>query len=47
MKYICLGYIEPGTFEGMTDNVTESTVGSSGVILANYERAGAVQIGMQ
>lgn len=20
MKYICLGYIEPGTFEGMTEN---------------------------
>ena len=28
-------------------NVTESTVGSSGVILANYERAGAVQTGSQ
>jgi hypothetical protein len=20
MKYICLGYIEPGTFEGMTED---------------------------
>lgn len=28
-------------------NVTESTVGSSGVILLNYERAGAVQTGTQ
>lgn len=28
-------------------NVTESTVGSSGVILLNYERAGAVQTGSQ
>ena len=28
-------------------NVTESTVGSSGVILLNYERAGAVQTGNQ
>lgn len=27
--------------------VTESIVGSSGVMLANYERAGAVQIGRQ
>jgi hypothetical protein len=26
-------------------NVTESTVGSSGVILLNYERAGAVPTG--
>jgi len=47
MKYLCLGYIKPGTFKGMTDNVTESTVGSSGVILLNYERAGAVANGSQ
>jgi len=32
----------PATFK-----VTESIVGSSGVILVNYERAGAVQIGSQ
>jgi len=24
MKYICLGYIEPGTFEGMTEDERHS-----------------------
>ena len=35
-----------GTIPAAFD-VTESIVSSSGVILANYERAGAVQIGSQ
>jgi hypothetical protein len=25
MKYICLGYIEPGTFEGMTEDERYAT----------------------
>jgi hypothetical protein len=25
MKYICLGYIEPGTFEGMTEDERQAT----------------------
>ena len=25
MKYICLGYIEPGTFEGMTEDERQTT----------------------
>jgi hypothetical protein len=26
MKYICLGYIEPGTFEGMTDRERDAVL---------------------
>ncbi len=25
MKYVCLGYIEPGKFEGMTDDELHAT----------------------
>ena len=41
MKYVCFGYYDKSKFDGMT----ESIVAPNGVILVNYERAGAVRTG--